>query len=76
MTSGSRILVTGAGGFVGAAVAKAALAAGHEVVAVVRNDKARLASVANRLSLHRVDLSDGSAVEGQDGEAAPDKVIN
>ena len=76
MTSGSRILVTGAGGFVGAAVAKAALAAGHEVVAVVRNDKARLASVANRLSLHRVDLSDGSAVEALLGSAAPDIVIH
>jgi nucleoside-diphosphate-sugar epimerase len=56
------ILITGAGGFVGAAVAKAAVAAGHDVTAVVRNDVSRLAALADRIAIRRVDLADGSAV--------------
>jgi nucleoside-diphosphate-sugar epimerase len=72
----SRLLITGAGGFVGAAIVKAANAEGHDVVAVVRNDSSRLAAIANSISLHRVDLADGSAVAELLGSVKPDIVIH
>jgi nucleoside-diphosphate-sugar epimerase len=72
----SRLLVTGAGGFVGAAVVKAAVAAGHDVIALVRNGRARLAPVANRVSLERVDLSDTAAVAALLASAKPDIVVH
>ena len=75
MTS-ARILITGAGGFVGAAVAKAAIAGGHEVVACVRKDVSRLACVADRISLQRVDLSDHARLAEVVAEAKPDIVIH
>src|SRR5690242_7489176 len=73
---GKRILVTGAGGFVGAAVVKAAIAAGHEVIALVRNDTSRLTEVANRISLQRADLADSPAVAALLASAKPDVVIH
>jgi nucleoside-diphosphate-sugar epimerase len=72
----ARILITGAGGFVGAAVVKAALVEGHQVVAVVRNDKSRLAAVADRVSLRTVDLADRAAMEALLGSARPDIVVH
>jgi len=72
----TRILVTGAGGFVGAAVVKAAVAAGHEVVALVRNDTSRLTSIANRISMQRVDLADTTAVAALLHSAKPAIVIH
>jgi len=72
----SRILVTGAGGFVGAAVVKAAVAAGHEVVALVRNDTSRLTSIADRISMQRVDLADTTAVAALLHSAKPAIVIH
>ena len=73
---GTRIVVTGAGGFVGAAVVRAALAAGHDVIALVRNDRSRLAAVASRVSLHHVDLAAGPAVAALLGSVKPDIVIH
>lgn len=73
---GARILITGAGGFVGAAVAKAALADGHEVIALVRNEKARLATIADQISLHRIDLGDSSAVAALLAAVRPDIVVH
>jgi nucleoside-diphosphate-sugar epimerase len=70
------ILITGAGGFVGAAIAKAAVAAGHDVVGLVRNDRSRLAPVADRISLQRVDLADAPAVAALLGSVRPDIVIH
>lgn len=72
----ARILITGAGGFVGAAVAKAAVVAGHDVIAVVRNDRSRLATIADRVSVERLDLADGSAVIALLHGARPDVVIH
>jgi nucleoside-diphosphate-sugar epimerase len=72
----ARILVTGAGGFVGAAVVKAAIASRHEVIALVRNDSSRLAAVLGRISLERVDLSDSAHVASLLCEARPDIVIH
>jgi len=72
----TRILVTGAGGFVGAAVVKAAVGAGHEVVALVRNDTSRLTSIADRISMQRVDLADTTAVAALLHSAKPAIVIH
>jgi nucleoside-diphosphate-sugar epimerase len=72
----SRLLITGAGGFVGAAAAKAAVAAGHEVIALVRKHSARLAPIANKISVERIDLSDGRAVANLLDAAKPDVVIH
>jgi nucleoside-diphosphate-sugar epimerase len=72
----SRLLITGAGGFVGAAAAKAAVAAGREVIALVRKHSARLAPIANKISVERIDLSDGRAVANLLSDAKPDIVIH
>lgn len=72
----TRLLVTGAGGFVGAAVVKAAVAGGHDVIAVARNDISRLRSLADRVSLHRLDLSDPAAVSSLLDSARPDLIVH
>jgi nucleoside-diphosphate-sugar epimerase len=72
----ARILVTGAGGFVGAAVCKAAVADGHDVVAVVRKDSSRVAGTATAISMQRVDLANTAAVAALLGSAKPDIVIH
>jgi nucleoside-diphosphate-sugar epimerase len=71
-----RLLVTGAAGFVGAALVKAAIAAGHEVVAVVRNGRSRLRYLGDKTSLHQLDLTDGSAVAELLGSVQPDIVVH
>jgi nucleoside-diphosphate-sugar epimerase len=71
-----RILVTGAGGFVGAAVIKAAVAAGHEVIALVRNDTSRLAAIGDHISLQRVDLAHTAAVAALLNATKPEIVIH
>jgi nucleoside-diphosphate-sugar epimerase len=58
-----RVLLTGAGGFIGAHVASALVERSVEVHAVVR-DRARaprLDALANRLTIHEADLLDGAA---------------
>ena len=62
-TRAGRVLLTGAGGFIGAHVARALLARGAEVHAVVR-DRARahrLDAVAKALTFHEADLLDPTA---------------
>jgi nucleoside-diphosphate-sugar epimerase len=59
---GTRILVTGAGGFLGSAVCKAAVAAGHDVVALVRNHRSRIAGIAHQITIEHADLTDMKAV--------------
>lgn len=71
-----RILVTGAGGFVGSAIVRAALSAGHRITAVVRNDLSRLAPVCDRISLHRMDLGDFGQVRALLASTKPDVVIH
>lgn len=71
------ILVTGAGGFVGAATVHAALAAGHRVMALVRRPGAwRLSGLGGGLSIHVADLSDGRAIADLLAEARPEIVIH
>ena len=59
-----RVLLTGAGGFIGAHVARALLARGAEVHAVVRDRSSapRLAAIAGEITLHEADLLDPVAV--------------
>lgn len=73
------ILVTGAGGFVGAATVRAALDAGHRVVALVRKPSAgRLAALAGHphLSVRAADLSDSAAVAAALTETQPQVVVH
>lgn len=70
-----RILITGAGGFVGAAVVRAAVAAGHRPIALVRTPGAtRLAGL--DLPVHAADLSDGHRIAAVLNETRPDIVIH
>ncbi len=57
-----RILVTGAGGFLGAAIVRAALADGHDVVATIRRPAARLQDVAKSIRTLTLDLTDHAAI--------------
>lgn len=72
-----RIFVTGAGGFVGAATVRAALAAGHEVHALVRRPGAvRLAGLSGDLHIHVADLSDSEAIASILVKAKPEIVVH
>jgi nucleoside-diphosphate-sugar epimerase len=72
-----KIVVTGAGGFLGAAVCAAALAAGHDVVATARRaDPERLRSLAGAITQAILDVSDGAAVEQLFQDVRPDVVIH
>ena len=73
----SRILVTGAGGFVGAAVADLAARNGHSVTALVRNPSSpRAVALAGRCAIAVADLSDRDAVRAVLAQARPHCVIH
>ncbi|MFT3965696.1 MAG: NAD(P)-dependent oxidoreductase [Sphingobium sp.] len=73
----SRILVTGAGGFLGAAVAHLAAARGHEVTALVRSPGgARVLPLANSCRIACADLSDQGAVQAVLSDARPEVIIH
>lgn len=69
-----KLLVTGAGGFLGAAVARRAAVAGHEVVALLRRPSSRLAGL--RVQVATVDLRDHAAVAAILADTRPDAVIH
>jgi UDP-glucose 4-epimerase len=73
-----RLLVTGAGGFVGAAVARLAVARGHEVVAAVgpQSRLDRLAPVARELTVARADVTDADALAAAVAAARPEVCIH
>jgi nucleoside-diphosphate-sugar epimerase len=73
----SRILVTGAGGFVGAAVADLAARQGHQVTVLVRNPAApRAATLAGRCAVTVADLADRGAVDAALAQARPNIIIH
>ena len=77
MNGARSLLVTGAGGFVGAATVRAALAAGHRVTALVRTPgPARLAGLSGDLAIRAADLSDSNAVSAVLDAARPEIVIH
>lgn len=73
-----RVLVTGAGGFIGAALAHALAASGHAVIGTWFRRRDRLPSTAaTGLQLKNIDLTDVSAVNALFGELDPlDTVIH
>jgi UDP-glucose 4-epimerase len=72
------VLVTGAGGFVGACSVRALLGRGHEVHAVARPGSApwRLRGLGGRLVQHGVDLGDGDGVKALLHAVRPDAVVH
>jgi nucleoside-diphosphate-sugar epimerase len=71
------LLVTGAGGFVGAAVVRAALADGHRVIALGRTPgPSRLAGLKGDFVFEAVDLADRASMAAIVGRAGADCVIH
>jgi nucleoside-diphosphate-sugar epimerase len=73
-----RILMTGAGGFVGAVLARRLLADGHEVHVLLKSatTRWRLADVAKDLRSHEVDLKDEEAVRRAAAIARPEVIYH
>ena len=73
-----RLLVTGAGGFVGGAVASLAVARGLDVVAAVgpHSRLDRLAPVARDVAVVRMDVTDADAVAATVASARPDACVH
>lgn len=73
-----KILVTGAGGFIGAAIVGEAVRAGHEVVGTIRpggNDD-RLAGFKSKFDLVPLDLRDDARIKAMMRDHRPDTVIH
>ncbi len=73
-----RVLLTGAGGFVGSQLARQLLAEGHEVTALINptTDRWRIRDIENRLSLVNSDLTNLKSIADRIREARPDICIH
>jgi nucleoside-diphosphate-sugar epimerase len=72
----SRVLVTGAGGFCGHAIAAALAARGHEVIATVRPSRRSLARPLAQVELAECDLTDRGALERLVARVRPERCVH
>ncbi len=74
----TRVLVTGASGFVGAAVVRLALTRGHDVTALVGPDSSlhRLHGVVEEVEVATVDITDSASLESVVARSRPDACIH
>ena len=71
-----RFLITGAGGFVGAGLAREVIARGAEAHGIVRSDPIRLHDLGGAVAIHWIDLKDSDAVRSTLEAVRPDIVIH
>jgi len=73
-----KVLVTGAGGFIGSQVVRKVLQDGHAIVVVLRPGESpeRLTDCLDSVSLFQCDLYDGEAVRRLVSETRPDNVLH
>lgn len=75
---GKSIVITGAGGFIGSAIARRLVVLGARVHAVVRphGDRTRLSEIINDVTLYEADITDQSGMERILSAAAPEGIFH